>query len=353
MYWLEQKYIAIIGTRLNKFRKKPDRNYQFSCPICGDSNGRKARGYLVFKKNKYFFYCQKCTASMTFEAFLKHMDLNAFNEYHYEKLIDQKRIKEAEEFVDRTTKIKFETNNDPFKKLKKISQLEHDHPAKTYIESRFLPTNRHHELYWAPEFKTFVNKIIPNKFEDMTYDEGRIIIPFINRNGDIFGLQGRSLNPEDKIRYITIMFDETQPRFYGLERADLTKNIYVFEGPFDAMFIPNGIASAGGDVFRELGQIDLDKSKVIVVYDNEPRHPDTISKMRKAISRGYRVCFWSNTIKEKDINDMVKAKFRGYKYIPTEEIENYGNQIQDLIEKSTSEGLAAELELAKWGVARK
>jgi transcription elongation factor Elf1 len=349
MSWLEQKYIGMLGTRFRNFKRKNSDTWNFSCPMCGDSKTHrsKARGYIYFAKSSYKFHCHKCQASLYFEQFLKIQDQNLYNEFLHESLIDRGRNKEAEAFRERLNPIKFEKNNSPLQKFKKISQLKHDHIAKIYIESRLIPTIFHHEMYWVPEFKKFVNSIIPNKFNNVDFDEGRVIFPFINRTGDMFGLQGRSINEASQLRYITIMLDESQPRLYGLNHADLSKDMFVFEGPIDSMFIPNSIASCGGELFRELNQIELDKNNAIIVYDNEPRHKDTIAKMNKAIQRGYRVCFWPDTISEKDVNKMVTEHFKT-KTVSTTEIMKYGDEIKNIILKSTLTGLAAELELTKW-----
>ena len=46
-----------------------------------------------------------------------------------------------------------------------------------------------------------------------------------------------------------------------------------------------------------------DKNNFIIVYDNEPRSPETIKKIDKAITLGYKVCIWPDDILVKDVND--------------------------------------------------
>ncbi len=340
----------MIGIRLRNFKRKNNTTWNFSCPFCGDSEKfkNKARGYIYTAKNKYMYHCHNCEVSMPFTKFLKQFDNNLHNEYLHDSLIENGREKEAEEFKERLTPARFAKNQTPLSKYKKISQLTHDHPAKMYIESRFIPTDLHHEMYWVNDIKKFVNTILPEKFKDTSIDEGRVVFPFINSHGVMYGLQGRSLIPDDKIRYITIMFDETEPRLYGLDKVDLTKHVYVFEGPIDSMFIKNSIASCGGELFRELNQIKLDKNNVFIVYDNEPRHPDTIKKMNHAIKLGYKVCFWPDTINEKDVNKMVEVKFKSRNHVPTEEIYEYADVLRDIIEKTSLSGMLAELEMKRW-----
>ena len=44
--------------------------------------------------------------------------------------------------------------------------------------------------------------MIPDKLDEKI-KEARLIIPFIDENKNFFGYQGRSLDPNSKIRYIT------------------------------------------------------------------------------------------------------------------------------------------------------
>ena len=77
MNLIDSKYIGIISSRLQKFKRvKPDL-YNFRCPICGDSkkNKSKTRGYLYSVKADMNFRCHNCGASMTFSNFLRQLIL--------------------------------------------------------------------------------------------------------------------------------------------------------------------------------------------------------------------------------------------------------------------------------------
>ena len=101
------------------------------------------------------------------------------------------------------------------------------------------------------------------------------------------------------------------------------------EGPIDSMFLPNCLAVAGGD----LQSIKFDKEQCILVFDNEPRNKEIIKKMRSMGELGYKVCVWPETIKEKDINDMVLNQ------IP---------DIIDVINNNTMQGLSLNLAINNW-----
>jgi hypothetical protein len=176
--------------------------------------------------------------------------------------------------------------------------------------------------------------MLPDKFEDLEKDEPRLILPFLDKDKNLFGFQGRSFR-KSGIRYITIMLNEDQPKIFGLDTMDPSKDIYVVEGPIDSLFLPNGIASAGGDLISPLQLLDVQKEKFVVVYDNEPRNKETITKIEKAIDSGYRVCIWPTAIEQKDINDMVLA---GYTI----------DKVKDIIDDCTYSGPTAKLHLALW-----
>lgn len=337
MNWLDTKYVNLLSPRLERF-KRVQGNFNFRCPICGDSktNKTKARGWILSKGDRSRFYCHNCTASMRFPIFLKTLDPTLYYEYIKDSLLDknEKPKDPVHEFADKMKKPVF-IKTTALNKLKKMSQLAHDHPAKVYIDSRKIPTNQHHKLFYAPKFKKWVNEIIPNKFESLDHDEPRLIIPFLDQNKELFGFQGRSFRKKSDIKYITIMLDESKPKMFGMDTIDPGKTVYIFEGPIDAMFIPNSMASAGGRIDSNLKLTNFRKDNIVIVYDNEPRNAETVKKMESAIDEGYKVCIWPDHVEIKDINDMVLSG--------TSPV-----MIQQMIDANTFTGLSAKLRHATW-----
>lgn len=349
---LETKYINLISSRLRNFKRKNSNLWNFSCMYCGDSDKvkSKSRGYLITKGQKVYFYCHNCGKSSSFKNFIREIDPIVYNDYIKEYLREHGLHKptEVEEFVSKMKKPEFLKLNPALDDLTKISKLPSHHPAKKYIVSRMIPTPVHSKLFFSSDFKKWVNSIVPGKFSDIRYDESRIVIPFLNRSKQMIGLQGRTLNPNNQLRYITIMLDEEQPRIYGFDSVDLTQKIYVFEGPIDSMFIPNSIASAGGDIIRELTLLNKDKKTFVIVYDNEPRNKETVKKIEHAIDEGFDVCIWPSGIEEKDINDMVLKRVPITDHVPTEKIELVSNELKSIIDSNTFRGLEAKLRLSQW-----
>jgi transcription elongation factor Elf1 len=329
-----------MSNRLKNFKRKSNNVFNFSCPICGDSatHKGKARGYIFEKKGKSVFHCHNCSATMGIPNFIKAVDQQLYNEYQMEKLKNVKTPEQSEfeSFVDKMKKPVF-LKMGPLKGLKKVSQLSPDHRVKRLVDSRKIPTPYHAKLFSCPNFKKYTNDLVPYKFteESLAHDETRLLIPFIDSNKNVHAYQGRALG-ESKVKYITIILDETVPKVYGLDTVNFKNTVYVTEGPIDSMFIPNSIATAGGDLVSAVGSFDSKaKSSMVVVYDNEPRSRETIKKLDKAIMQGYNIVIWPENLEHKDINDMILAGMSS-------------EFITHIMKTNTYRDLAAKLALTKW-----
>lgn len=337
MDWLIHKYIGIVSLKLPNFKRKGSTLYNFRCPLCGDSqiNTKKSRAYIYEKEGKMMFHCHNCNETLSASNFLKRIDPTVYSEYIYEKLLDSKteEQKDFETFVDKMKKPKF-LQSGPLKGLKKVSQLSLNHPIKKFVDSRKIPTPYHAKLFCCPNFMNYANQIIPNKFDEksLMHDETRLLIPFFDVNKNLHAFQGRSLN-NSKVKYITIIINDDVPKVYGLDTTDFEKEVVVLEGPIDSMFIPNSIATAGGDLVSSVGSFP--KDNLTIVYDNEPRNKDTVKKIDKAINYGYKVCIWPENFEHKDVNDMILSGL-------TPEFISY------IIKQNTYRDLSAKLALTKW-----
>lgn len=335
MDWIDQKYVGLISNRVERFKRVNSTTYNLRCPICGDSKTHKfkARGYIVEKPTVgTLYYCHNCHASMTLGNFLNNVDSTLAEEYKRDKYLDKHKPAPTPK-VD-ITKIKtptFMRGDSPLKSLKKISQLDPEHPVKKYVVKRRIPSQLHYKLFYAPKFKSWVNTIIPNKFEESNDDEPRLIIPFLDEQKRLFGFQGRGFK-KDGIRYITIMMDPETPKIFGLDTVNRAGRIFVVEGPIDSMFLPNCVAMAGADVKLKDVFPNTPNDQFIIVMDNEPRNKQIVDRIDKYIDMGYNVCIWPELIEEKDINDMVLAGIDPYK----------------IIMENTKVGLMAKAALTQW-----
>ena len=317
---VDSKFIGLISPRLQKFKRVKSDLYNFRCPICGDSqkNKSKTRGYLYGVKADVNFRCHNCGASMTLSNFIKQLDPVVHKQYVFERF---KGGKTGRGTVVEEPKFNFKPPEfAPKLDLPKASE----HPAaQEYLVRRLLNSKK---FYYTPTFKKWVNTLVPNKFDDIRYDEPRIIIPLIYEN-QLIGFQGRALGP-NSVKYITIMLDDDAPKIYGLDKINNGFPVFVTEGPFDSTFVSNSIAMCGadGDV-RRWGINDP-----VWVYDNEPRSHEIVKRISSTIDRGEKVVIWPNNINEKDINDMILA----------------GHDVMGVLNSNTYSGLTAQLQFNTW-----
>lgn len=340
MHWLESKYTGLVSNRLRNYKRRSGNVFNFSCPFCGDSatDQRKARGYIYDKKGSTLYHCHNCGVTYSFNNFLKNLDYHIYSEYTLEVLREsgnqQKKEEEHNEFVTKL-RIPVFMKSGPLKGLKKISQLDANDPIKTLVANRKIPNKFHAKMFKCPNFFSWVNEVVPGKFDKdaLKYDEPRLLIPFFNKNMEMHAFQGRSLEPKSKTRYITVVNNEDYPRVWGLDEVDFNQKTYVLEGPIDAMFLPNSIATAGGDLVSTVH--DMPKENMVIVLDNEPRSKETKQKIDKAIVNGYSVCIWPTNLEHKDVNDMILAGLST-------------DFIRYIIDTNTHRDLKAKISLNTW-----
>ena len=248
--YIDTKFINLLSARLPKFKRKAEYLFNFRCPHCGDSqkSQSKARGFVYKKKNDMFFKCHNCGVGQSLGNLIKHLDPNLYKEYIFERFKDGKPTKDKPEFDFTPSKeLKTRTADEKYlNELESFDKLVQTHPAKQFVFKRLIPKEHWDKFFFCPNFYEWTNTIVPNKFTDLRQDHPRVVIPFYDRAGKFFAFQGRAFGKEQP-KYITIKFDETKEKIYGLDRLDLNKPVMVTEGPIDSLFLDNAIALAGAD----------------------------------------------------------------------------------------------------------
>ncbi len=319
MNHIDSKFIGLVSSRLEKFKRVKSNLYNFRCPICGDSkkNKSKTRGYLYAVKANTNFKCHNCGASMSLNNFLKEVDPAIHKQYVLEKF---KSGHTGRNFVIDEPDFKFDAPK--FKKKINLPKASENPNSAGYLTARRLDPA---QFYYAETFKKFVNTLKPT-FDDTRYDEERIIIPLYYEK-KLIGFQGRSVGP-NPVKYITVMLDDDAPKIYGLDNIRKDAPVYVTEGPFDSTFVRNSIAMCGADANVDRWGI----SNPVWIYDNEPRNREIVNRISKTIDSGDSIVIWPNGIDDKDINDMVMS----------------GLDVQSMIELNTYSGLEAKLKFNTW-----
>ena len=317
---IDSKYVGLISSRLQKFKKVKNDLYNFRCPICGDSqkNKNKMRGYIYVVKNNTNFKCHNCGASLSLNNLIKKLDTTLHKQYTLEKF---KEGHTGRNFVVEEPVFKFK--KPVFRKKLDLPKATENPDAREYLEKRKLNPEK---FYFADKFKQWTNSK-KQTFDTIGRDESRIIIPMYDRDKNLIGFQGRSLVP-NSVKYITVMLEDEAPKIYGLETIDEKLPVYVVEGPFDSTFVDNSVALCGSD--GDLGY--LEGSDTILVYDNEPRNREIVGRIGRCIERNQKVVIWPSNIIEKDINDMVLA----------------GHDVMSMLKLNTYSGLEAKLKFNTW-----
>ena len=333
MSYIDTKFLNLLSTRLPKFKRKSENLFNFRCPHCGDSkkSSSKARGFVYRKKNDMFFKCHNCGVGQTLGNLIKFLDPTMYKEYVFERFKDGKVESEKPEFDFTPSKIlKSKTANEKqLDSLKRFDQLVTTHPAKKFVFDRLIPKEHWDKFFFCSKFFEWTNSIVPNKFSSLQYDHPRVVIPFYDRAGKFFAFQGRAFGKEQP-KYITIKFDETKQKIYGIDRIDLNKPVMITEGPIDSLFLDNALALAGADAV-----VNIQHTQCTMIFDNEPRNEHIVNRMKTAVDKKFNLVIWPESLKYKDINDMIIAGMSSTK-------------VSSLIHSSTYCGLEAHQHINNW-----
>lgn len=330
--FVDKQYISMLSPKLEKFTQKNNNLWNFRCPLCNDSrkNKNKARGYLYHKKTHISFICHNCGSSMSLGNLIKTIDPHLYSQYQLEKYKSESHSNVAKpDFSSVSGKPVFKSKKI---NLPTIDSLSNSHYAKKYILARKIPSEKLTDIYYTDDFKSFIDDTFPNHGKTLISSDKRIVLPFYDENNNLMGVQGRTIT-KSSIKYITIKVSDDTKKMYGLNKVDLTKPIYVVEGPIDSMFLNNSLATMDASLYninKILGDYDY-----ILVHDNEPRNPEIVKQIKKSIESKHKVCIWPKTIQQKDVNEMIMEGMS-----PSE--------VMHLIDNNTYQDLEAKLNFEAW-----
>lgn len=337
MNYVDVKYVGILSSRLEKFKKRTNTLYNFRCPLCGDSekNQYKARGYLYPSKDgsSFVYKCHNCGDTRSLGNLIKYVDSVLYKKYLLEGFGKKdKRFKTKNE----SRKIKPKITSSFLEKLgaERVDRIPKNHAVHVFIADREIPDSVLDRLYYIHDDK-LLERVDPVYKDRIVGNNPRLILPFFSREGALIGIAARAIHSSVSLRYLAFRLDKNAPMIFGMDHIKRNSRdpVYVVEGPIDSLFLPNAIAVGGAD-FKKLGT-EIRKDRCVIVFDNEPRNKEIIDRMKFLIEDGYKLCVWPQSIKEKDINDMVLS---GSSVI----------KIQEVINKNTHSGLKAMAAFNAW-----
>ena len=332
---LEKKYISFISTRLTRFKWVRETVSVCKCTVCGDGeHGRGTRMYF-YRDNRhgtglYFVECKNCGYSSSFSNYLKDADRSMYDEYRLEVFIEKNGrapYKPKEKEKVNTSIIEFMSNSiesPPY--AVSIAILPDGHICKEYVEGRMIPKQFYDKLFYTADFNKLVSMYIDEEYAKRIPKDRRLVIPFYDEYGKLFMLQGRSLEENPKIRYVTVKKDENSSKTFGLERIDRSKPVYTCEGPIDSLFLINGLAAADANLLK----VDSD----IYCPDFQYRNLDICHHIERIIESGKKIVLLEKDFPFKDINDIILAGV-------TQE------ELMDILNRNTFSGLKAKLKFTQ------
>lgn len=287
--------------------------YNGCCPICreGHSWGKKKR--LYYFPNKNIIYCHNCgwssaplkwiqeVSGKTTEAIIaESKDLKYSEEFVIKdniKIIESKETSSTTQSLPNDCINLFDKQQLSYYKHKNIIKI-----ALQYIIQRRLNTaiNKPRALYLSTS--DYIHK-------------NRLIIPFYEDNNIIF-YQSRGLLNDHKAKYLSKL--NSDKSLYGISNINIENpNIYILEGPIDAFFIENGIATAGitkgNQLFTDLQQKQLNQYSLfnkIWCVDSQWQDDTALIKTKSLLEQNQKVFIWPEAIgkKYKDFNEWCIAE---------------------------------------------
>jgi len=207
---------------------------------------------------------------------------------------------------------------------------------------RKIPLKKLKEIFYVHNFKEWAEKTFPDRNYKNLVEDDRIVLPYFDSDQNLIGAQGRAIQKNAKVRYVSIKKSDDDPFIFGLNNWNKNEKTFVTEGPIDSMFLNNCVAVScsdlGGTIRKHLDYkgITIDSKNIVCVFDNEKRNENTIKMMLKAVRLGFSVVVWPDNFTTcKDINDMIlSGKTR--------------QEVINIIEENHHHSLSAEFIISNW-----
>lgn len=299
-----------------------------ACPYCGDSTSdtHKKRGNLYWDTLQ--FHCFNCS---------QHGDVYSLLKDHH---INFKDRDDSIRVIDYIQEHRVEVND--------VEVLEHD-VFKTIYDLAPTRDELKSAMKWVeinpgdPPYFYLRNRMLGNRLDNFLYSPRDRRLVVLNRapNDKIIGLQTRALSKLKKSRYLTYDIEKIYQEMgkelnvspdelinlkkistlFGVLLVDFQRDVTMFEGPIDAMFIGNsiGLATAGRST-TEFDQIPTIK----YMFDNDETGK---KKMMEKLRNGKKIFTWDKFLTETKIN---KDWDKFMKALPKENRDKYPKTIGDL-----------------------
>lgn len=299
-----------------------------ACPYCGDSHTdhNKKRGNLYWDTLQY--HCFNCSAHSNAYQLLKdnHVKLQSTDDsiqiidYIQEHKLAVNDIEVLQHDVFKTAFDLAPTRTE-LKKHFKFKDIDPGDPAFFYLRDRMLSKKLNNFMYSPTDRRIVVLNLAP---------EDKVI-----------GFQTRSINKRSNSRYLTYDLEKIYQELgkelkvtedalvsikkistlFGVMLADFQREVTMFEGPIDAMFMQNSIGLATAT----RSTLEFDEIPTIrYMFDNDDTGK---KKMIEKLKRGKKIFVWQKFLEETQLEKQWNT-FRSS--IDREKRDKYPKQIGDL-----------------------
>lgn len=264
------------------------------CVVCGDSkySKRKKRGYFLKGSTKHNHWTYNChngdceaNSAMSVERWLRGWFPEIYEEYKTALKKDTKKYSKSTLTLSEK-KIDEKEDTKHFKPILSESGGMFE-KAVSYCVERKISEN-----IWK-NFFVATGGIF----------QGRMIIPFYDKDEKIYYYQGRTLIGREP-KYMNRRIGEKE--VYGKDFIDSSKPVLIVEGPIDSMFLENGLAVLGLKFSESIKKTLTGLNKYYILDRDEDGKKSSI----KLLKKGQYVFNWEKFLekkdsKVKDINDLV------------------------------------------------
>ena len=221
------------------------------CPICG----RRQKGGFKFESDKVIYNCFRasCDSSsvLTEGEYVSKKFRNLMDTIDVQippsLLLGTNNTKNKfKELLDEDLYDEFIYESLDVSSFDSLKNFNGEQPYQSFITDNYLPE--------------YPYKIAPNDFKW----DNRLIIPSFY-NGKLIGLIGKSIDGNFG-KYLN-EFGNTHGLF--IRNGKVGNTAFVFEGPLDALFFPNGVATLGNRISKKQAYVLSKYQNVVIIPDRD------------------------------------------------------------------------------------
>lgn len=261
--------VDILESFLGKPKKHNETKGQisFDCPACAIDKGKPngdGKGNLEVNYNRGIYRCWSCSYTNNMHGFVP----NLIKRFGNKKLLEEYLILKPEFVANTESAVIVNSLPEGYVKLSDANPKSHKFlEAKRYLQKRRIGFDM------VDEFNIGYTTI--GEYHD------RIIIPSYDEFGEMNYFIGRAFEKRIKPKYLNPEA-EKEIIIFNENKVNWDSTIYLVEGVFDHIVIPNSIPLLGKYVHDKLFGLLQNKasSEVIVVLDNDALN-DAIALYKK------------------------------------------------------------------------